>query len=138
MDTDLNVVVVPRERSTNLTLGDPMMRSQPLTRQTQCERRLVRPIVSCDSIHTWARSNSKTTPTIQILTPCVETVWSLNQRLKNDEAPQRLSDDTLAIESKEKKEHPPQPRNVIVFINSDNWNTGSRANTVTLLQLECI
>ena len=80
MDTDSNVLVVPRERLTNLTLGDPMMRSQPLMRQTQCERTLVRPIVSCDSIHTWARSNSKATPKYQILTPCVETIWSLNQR----------------------------------------------------------
>ena len=150
MDTDLNVVVLPRERLTNLLLGEPVVRSHPLMRQTQCERRLVRPIVSCNSIHTWARSNSKTTPKIQILTPCVETVWSLNQRLKNDETPQRWSSDDVfvpfrrqiisaaAIESKEKKEHPPQPRNVIVFINSDNWNTGSRATTVTLLQLECI
>jgi hypothetical protein len=142
MDREINAVVVSLDRP---TMGEPLMRSQPLMRlqplmrtrsvgQTR-EDTMVRPVVSCDSIHTWAKSNSNASTNKQILTPNVETVWSLNQRLRTENKPMRSScprnksfNDAFGpfrhqisaatTETEEKQELLRQPPNVIVFINS--------------------
>lgn len=106
----------------------PLMRTRSVGRT--CDLAMVRPVVSCDSIHFWAQSNP-----MAARTPNVETKWSLNHRKRSEEAPLDVSYQrnksfndayeslrrqvsAVTAKSEEIEESPQQPPNIIVFINS--------------------
>ena len=136
MDMNMNEVGgktgagVPGERPTSFMRErrQPMMRTRSVGRT--CDLAVVRPVVSCDSIHFWAQSNP-----MAARTPNVESKWSLNHRKRTEGAPLEVSYQrnksfndayeslrrqvsAVTAKSEEIEEPPQQPPNIIVFINS--------------------
>ena len=151
METDPNAAVgVSCERPTNISMRErplPLLRTRSVG-QTR-ELAMVRPVVSCESIHTWARSNVKTTNnSSQMITPNVETVWTLNQRHRNQVmslrmpcqrnksfndavVPLRPQTNAITTESEGKQElNRRLPPNVIVFINSTVSRQRRRSSSI--------